>query len=256
MNAYMKDNFSNIAEIYSAFRPEFPPEFIDALCNLSLSKNLVWDCGTGNGQVAKYLAKHFDKVIATDISINQIDKAVRLSNIDYRVESAENASLENKSVDLIVVAQAVHWFDFEKFYREANRFLTGNGIIAVIGYPLFKTDIPELNELIQNFYSNIIGKYWDAERRYIDEKYETIPFPFDEFNMPRFDMKYSWNYDQLVGYLSSWTAVAHYIKEIGKNPLELINEKLKELLPENVMVNINFEIIGRYGFVFEDLIYI
>lgn len=252
----MKDNFSNIAENYAAFRPEFPPEFIDALCGLSLSKKLAWDCGTGNGQVAQYLANNFEKVIATDISKKQIDNAIQFSNIEYRVESAESSTLEKKSVNLIVVAQAVHWFDFRKFYREASRVLDENGIIAVIGYPLLTTDYQNVNDLIQNFYFEIVGKYWDAERRFIDEKYKTIPFPFEEFDMPRFEMSYTWNYAQLIGYLSSWSAVAHYTKQNNKNPLDLIEPELKKLMPEDILIKVNFEIFGRYGFVFDDSIYI
>ena len=252
----MKDNFSDIAENYAAFRPEFPLEFINKLCDLSLKKNLSWDCGTGNGQVAQYLAKKFDKVIATDISKNQIDKAIQLPNIEYRIENAENSSLEKKSVNLLVVAQAVHWFDFRKFYREAGRILSENGVIAVIGYPLFNTDYQKVNNLIQNFYFNIVGKYWDAERRFIDEKYKTIPFPFEEFDMARYEMSYTWRYAQLMGYLSSWSAVAHYKKLNNKNPLEFIDTELKKLMPEGVFINVRFEIIGRYGFVFDDSIYI
>ena len=252
----MKDNFSNISESYLKFRPEFPFEFIDTLCNLSAEKNLAWDCGTGNGQVAKHLAKHFVQVIATDVSKNQIDKAIKLPNIDYRVEAAEHSTLAKKSVNLLVIAQAIHWFDFENFYKEASRVLTNGGIIAAIGYPLFTTDNENLNNAISYFYSEIIGKYWDAERRYIDEKYKTIPFPFEEFDLPKFEMTYHWNYEQLVGYLSSWSAVEHYKKQNNKNPVEFIDDDLRKLMPESFMVDVSFEIIGRYGFVFDDSIYI
>ncbi len=242
-----KDNFSKQASLYQKFRPSYPKALIDRLCEPLPERNLAWDCATGNGQIATILSGKFQNVVATDISAQQLKEAPQKENIIYKVERAEKTSLADTSVNLIVVAQAIHWFDFDHFYAEAKRVLKKNGILAVIGYPLLITEDLELNRLIDYFYKNIVGNYWDAERRYIDDRYSTIPFPFEEFKLPEFEMNYNWTYDQLTGYLESWSAVSHYKSENGTNPLKLIKIPLKKIFNYCENVTIRFEIIGRYG---------
>ena len=124
------------------------------------------------------------------------------------------------------MAQAVHWFNFKTFYNEVERVLKPNGIIAIIGYSLFKSN-SKTDKLIHKFYKNIIGPFWDEERRYLDEKYQTIPFPFQEIETPAFQQEYQWSFDHLIGYLETWSAVKHYEKEKGENPVNLIKNELK-----------------------------
>lgn len=243
----IKDNFSKQAELYQQFRPGYPEKLIALLCDHITNKNLAWDCASGNGQIAKILAQKFEKVIATDISAEQLKKAPRQANIDYRVERAEHTSLPDASVDLIVVAQAIHWFDFKHFYAEAKRVLKKDGVIAIIGYPFMTSEESELNEIISFFNNDVVGNYWDAERKYVDERYSTIPFPFAEFQLPKFEMKYHWNLEQITGYISSWSAVSHYQKKTGANPLELIKIPLRKIFDTVNQVEVRFEIIGRYG---------
>src|SRR2546428_4753450 len=172
----MKDNFSKHSESYAQFRPTYPSELFNFLDEIVPEKRNAWDCGTGNGQVATELAKQFEHVYASDISEEQIANAVKKNNIEYKVEPAEKTSFQPEFFDLITIAQAIHWFDFEEFYKEVNRVLKPNGVIAVIGYYLTNID-PDTDKIIHHFYKNILSSYWDAERRYIDELYQTIPFP-------------------------------------------------------------------------------
>jgi SAM-dependent methyltransferase len=220
---------------------------IDVFCDRIAERKLVWDCATGNGQVASMLSKKFAKVVATDISGEQLKRASQNENIQYKTERAENSSLPDASVDLIVVAQAIHWFDFDAFYAEAKRGLKKDGIIAVIGYPLLTTENPKLDETIRYFYRDVVGSYWDDERKFLDERYETIPFPFGEFQLPEFEMRYRWTYEQLTGYLASWSAVARYQEKNGIHPLELIKIPLKKIFYVDPEIEVRFEIIGRYG---------
>jgi ubiquinone/menaquinone biosynthesis C-methylase UbiE len=243
----MKDNFSNQAQTYAKFRPNYSFALIEEILKHTPNRQLAWDCGTGNGQIAKLLAPYFEQIVATDLSSRQIENATRLPNVSYRVEAAENSSLANHSVDLIVVAQAVHWFDFERFYEEVKRVLNPNGLIALIGYALFTTPNKPLNELIQHFYTNIIGSYWDTERQHIDQKYKTIPFPFVEIPMPKFSMNYHWNLEQLLGYLESWSAVEHYKNKNKTNPIDLITNDLNSIFNQDPVAAITFEIISKIG---------
>jgi ubiquinone/menaquinone biosynthesis C-methylase UbiE len=242
----MKDNFSDNSGDYAKFRPRYPQALIDRLVELVPAKQNAWDCGTGNGQLAAMLAPFFKTIYATDISMEQMREADRSPNIWYSVQPAESTSFENQQFDLITVAQAIHWFQFEDFYYEVKRTLVPNGIIAVIGYGLIQTE-PTLQKIIDHLYRDIVGPYWDAERRYIDEGYKTIPFRFREISMPTFEMQYQWSADQLIGYINTWSAVKHYIKQAGKNPLKDIEASIRECFNDKATVSFGFPLLLRVG---------
>lgn len=223
----MKDRFSNHAEHYQKYRPSYPQELYTFLLNLVSQKEMAWDCGTGNGQVAVELAQYFKQVCATDISEKQLQQAPNLANVMYKVEHAEQTSFADHYFDLITVAQAIHWFDFDSFYKEAKRTLKPSGILAVMGYGLLRTD-DSINLIIDRFYKDIIGPYWDKERTYIDEEYQTIPFPFEEIQTPAFHHTMEWTLAQLTGYLNTWSAVKLYEKKEQVNPLSLVEEELSK----------------------------
>ncbi len=223
-----KDNFSKQADLYARYRPLYPKDLYDYLESICEEKDLAWDCATGNGQVAFEIARFFDKVIATDASQAQIDFAKQSANIDYRVATAENSGLESESVSLITVGQAIHWFDFEKFYAEVSRVAKKNALLAIWGYGLHRIDA-ETDKVIDYFYKDIIGEYWDKERKHIDNAYTTTPFPFEVLPSPVFQMQTSWNLEDLIGYLNTWSSVQKYIKTHQKNPVGLITPELEEI---------------------------
>lgn len=241
----MKDNFSAGSGDYAKFRPRYPQELIDHLLALVPGNRAAWDCGTGNGQIAGMLAPFFKEVFGTDISMQQMREADLSPNIWYSVQPAEKTGFADNQFDLVTVAQAIHWFRFEDFYREVKRTLVNNGVIAVIGYGLIQT-IPPLQKIIDDFYRDIIGPYWDAERKYIDEAYQTIPFPFDEIAMPSFLMEYEWTAAQLIGYINTWSAVKHYIKQNGTNPVTGIELPVKDCFKDDVLP-FSFPLLLRIG---------
>lgn len=244
----MKDNFSVQASLYARFRPTYPPELIDYLAALAPGRISAWDCGTGNGQIAVLLAGHFDQIYATDISEKQLNEAPSHPRIRYALEPAERCSAPDHSFDLIVVAQAIHWFDFDRFYAQVRRVLKPGGVLAVIGYSLFRTDAPAVDDIIhQRFYTEITGPYWDPERRYLDEEYRSIPFPFQEVQMPEFFMRYRWTLSDVTGYLNTWSAVQHYIREHGENPVKLIEQELRHAWGGVVEREITTALLLRVG---------
>jgi ubiquinone/menaquinone biosynthesis C-methylase UbiE len=240
----MKDNFSTRADRYAQFRPTYPDALFGQLFNLVPGKQTAWDCGTGNGQVAQRLAPVFHTVQATDISRQQLDNAVDLPNIHYSVQSAEKTNFPDHHFDLITVAQAIHWFDFDAFYAEAHRTLKPRGILAVIGYnlPRFTAAV---DTIITGFYRDIVGPYWDKERRYIDENYRTIPFPYTDLPMPAFTIDVQWSFDHLIGYIETWSAVKHYQKNRSENPVALIEPRLKAAWGESDQLSGHFPILLR-----------
>lgn len=233
----IKANFSANSSEYAQFRPTYPAELYSFLESLVEQKETAWDCGTGNGQVAGELAKFFKRVEATDISQQQLDNAVKMSNINYSLQPAEKTNFEDNSFDLISVAQAIHWFDFSQFYKEVNRTLKPAGIIAVFGYGLFKSN-EQTNELINHFYRKIVGPYWDLERRYLDEEYRSIPFPFEEIQSPDLEMEIHWDLEHLIGYLKTWSAVKHFQKKHCYNPVDVISGDLRNAFGERGVVKL------------------
>ncbi len=244
-----KDHFSSHSADYRRARPTYPEELYTALAKLTPSHELAWDCATGNGQAAVELAKYFKKVIATDASEEQIRHAQSCPNVEYRVAPAENSGLDNQSADLVTVAQALHWFDFDKFYREAKRVLKPKGIIAAWCYLLFETDDPEITDLIKTFYWDIIGSYWPKERKYLENNYEDIPFPFKTIPPPDIAMHLHWNMQQMVDYLNTWSGVKRYESEKGENPvLAWFKPRLEKLWenPEKLM-KIHYPLVFKVG---------
>lgn len=240
----MKDLFSSHAKDYSRYRPSYPGAIFQFLQKIVPNKKKAWDCATGNGQVAGELANFFEQVYATDISINQLSQAIQKENIHYTKQAAEKTIFPASCFDLVTVGQAVHWFEFKKFYAEVNRVLKKEAVIAIFGYGLFKSD-PATNETIDHFYNNVIGKYWAAERRYLQEGYKTIPFPFKEIEVPQIEMKQHWSLERLLGYLNTWSAVKAYEKEKGENPVEQIKPELQKNFGE--VGEVDFPLLMRIG---------
>lgn len=214
--------------MYARFRPVYPENLYTFLLSVTPERALAWDCGCGNGQVAGVLANYFEKVEASDISSKQLEYAVKKPNIHYQVAPADNTNLPDKSVDLITVAQAIHWFDFNSFYAEVHRVSKPGATLAVWGYSLPEVN-GEIDSIVGNFYADTLGsKYWDAERHFVDEQYRTIPFPFEDMETPEFSINANWQVDHLIGYLNSWSAVQHYIRKNNANPVEQIVDSLRK----------------------------
>lgn len=220
-----EDHFSELASTYSKYRPTYPPQLFKYLYECCNDHSQAWDCGTGNGQAAISLTEYFDNVLATDASEEQIKQATPHPKISYRVGPSENVSLADKSTDLVTVAAAVHWFNFDKFYTEVKRVLKPDGIIAVWGYHLI-TITPEIDKLLIKYYKEILKDHWPERFHYVDTSYADLPFPFEEIKPPKFEMITKWNLDQVAGFLSSWSGTKIYQQKVGRHPLKEIWDEL------------------------------
>lgn len=216
-----EDHFSAQSRQYAQFRPLYPDAMYAYLASIAPGRSLAWDCGTGNGQAAVGLAGYFDRVSATDASADQIAHALPHPKVEYRVEGVEQVSLESGSVDLATVAQAVHWFDFDRFYAEVKRVLKPDGILAVWTYHLPQIS-PQVNMTLRRYYSEVLAGFWPERIRYLEERYRTLPFPFEEIVPPPFEMEARWDRNQLMGFLDSWSATQRYREQKRRHPLEEI----------------------------------
>lgn len=242
----MKDNFSIQADKYAKFRPVYPSVLFDHLIKVVQRKGNAWDSGAGNGQIASGLARSFDAVFATDISKNQIARGHRAENIFYSVQAAEQTDFEDNFFDLIVVGQAIHWFNFEKFYAEVRRTARHGAIFCAVGYSRFQIAEP-IDALVADFYNLVLGDYWDEERKYLKEEYNSIPFPFTPLEVPQMCIDEFWSLDHLIGYLASLSAVRHYIKCHGCDPTHDLRPALQTLWGASRNRRVQFPLYTRLG---------
>jgi ubiquinone/menaquinone biosynthesis C-methylase UbiE len=224
------DHFSSTSREYSFSRPIYPDVLYKFLNDITPNKDMAWDCATGNGQAAIGLCKYFKNVIASDASKGQLEYQFNRNNIIYEMFPAEKANIKDNSVDLITVAQAAHWFDLDKFYKEVTRVAKYSGILAIWSYGMHKidNDLDKVSEKL-NVDGEILGRYWPKETKYVKEDYKTIPFPFKEIPAPKFEMTVNWNLDDLVSYMQTWSAVKRFSTEKKFNPLSLVMREFERL---------------------------
>jgi SAM-dependent methyltransferase len=220
-----KDHFSSHAEGYAAYRPTYPAALIDFLVSCASGSQLALDCGCGTGQLSVLLAGRFDRVVATDASASQIENAKAHPRVEYRVAPAERSALPDAAVDLVTVAQAAHWFDLPRFYAEVRRVGRPQAAIALISYGVLHVE-GESDAVAQRFYWDVLGPYWPPERRHVEDRYRSLPFPFAEIEAPALSMEVSWNLSDLIGYIDTWSAVRELEKGMGRGPVETFQAEL------------------------------
>ena len=226
MTQRFADHFSGVAAGYANYRPRYPDALFDYLAGLVQRCDVAWDCAEGSGQATPALAARFARVIGTDASAAQIRAAAPHPGIEYRVATAEASGLPDRSVDLTTVAQAVHWFDFNRFYAEVRRVSAPGAIIAVWSYGMHRVGDASVDGMLDRFYRDVVGPYWPPERRLIELEYRTIPFSFDEIVPPALEMVEMWTLARLLGYLRTWSAVTRYREVHDVDPVVALAAEL------------------------------
>lgn len=224
MGARFKDHFSERSALYATFRPTYPDALADFLATVAPGGALALDSGCGTGQLTVLLAQHFVQVVGSDASAAQIANAEAAANVAYRVARAEASGLEPGSVDLATVAQAAHWLDLDAFYSEMRRVLRPGGVLALISYGITEMD-GVCGAVVDRFYRDL-GSYWPPERAHVESGYRGLPFPFAEIAAPAFDMTAHWDADQLIGYVSTWSAVKALDSAKGSGAFEAFTADL------------------------------
>jgi SAM-dependent methyltransferase len=217
--------FAAEAAQYAHLRPTYPDSLFNFLSTTLASRDVAWDCATGNGQAATHLAKYFGRVTATDESAEMIAQAPRDPRIEYRVAEAEDSGIEAHSVDLVAVASAIHWFDLSRFYAEVRRVLKPGGVIAAWTYytPVFGNDI---DAIISHLAHNVLKDYWDNRLHYVVDEFHDLPFPFEPIDAPQFRTDMTWNMEDLLGYFETWSSSVRYREATGARPTDLIKGDL------------------------------
>lgn len=222
-----KDHFSGHANLYAQARPHYPDDLFAWIAANAPARGCAWDAGCGNGQASVALAKHFERVIATDPSAQQIDNADPHPRIDYRVEPSERTTLDDDCVDAVTVAQALHWFDLPRFVDEVRRVAKPGALLAAWSYAGCSVT-PEVDTVIAGLYDGTLGTYWPSERRLVDAGYASLELPFAPIAAPAFEMRVEWNAKQLLAYLASWSAAQRYRAATGIDAVASITPTLRE----------------------------
>ena len=241
-----KDNFSKQSDLYVKYRPLYPNELYSYLASLTPGHEQAVDCGTGNGQAAIGLTPYFDKVLATDPSSKQLENCFEHDKVTYKTEQAEHISLPDDSADMLTVANALHWFDLEKFYREANRVIKHNGIIAAWAY-FIPVVSKEIDAVLDHFHFEVLDDYWLPENRLVEKKYTTIPFPYEKISNPSFSYSKEMGLNELIGYLNTWSGTQRYIAQNKHNPTDEVYNKLAKIWPDNEVKIITWNLTLKVG---------
>lgn len=221
------DHFSGHARAYARFRPVYPPHLFAWLASVAPGHERAWDCATGNGQAARGLAPHFREVVATDASAEQLRNAVPHPGVVFGVASAEASGLEAASVDLVTVAQALHWFDLPRFFAEAARVLRPGGVLAAWCY-VQVTVSAEVDAVVDRLYRETVGPFWPPERALVEDGYRSLalPPPFTEVAAPEFEMEMRWTPAELLGYLGTWSAAQRHRRATGRDAVAEVAAEL------------------------------
>lgn len=248
MTVEFKDHFSQVSKEYRTFRPEYPEELFRWLARIAPQQEAALDCGCGTGQAAVALARYFRIVYAVDPSSEQIANAIHDEKVTYSVASAEKTGLPQESLDLIIAAQALHWFDLDRFYPEIHRIARQGAVFTAFSYGLITVN-PEVDKVIKHLYYDNLGHYWPPERRHVDEGYRTLPFPFQEIAIPKFVMTANWDLQHLLGYLATWSAVKEFRARTADNPLKGAEAELRAVWEQEEVKSISWPLVIRAGII-------
>lgn len=237
-----------MAREYARYRPTYPAALYTGVAHAAPRRHVAWDCATGAGQAAVGLAAHFERVVATDLSPRLLREAPHHARVRYLVARAEAAPLASASVDLVTVAQALHWFDVSAFYDEVRRVLAPGGMLAVWTYGTVRLAPPALDDAVQRLYHERLGAYWPAERALVDGGYHSLPFPFAPVAAPRVAMTARWSRAELLGYVRTWSAVERFRASRGVDPVALVEPEIAAAWPpDQERVTVRWPLTLRLG---------
>ena len=126
--------FSNRAEDYRRRRPDYPAAALDAILeNLGDPRRLVAaDVGAGTGISARMLAARGVRVLAVEPNAEMRAVSDAHEGVEWREGTAEGTGLAGGSVDLVLCAQAFHWFRVPEALAEFHRILKARGRLALM----------------------------------------------------------------------------------------------------------------------------
>jgi len=245
------DKFADKAENYDKYRLNYSNEILKCFYDYNFDKNsIIVDIGSGTGKLAKIFLENGNIVYAVEPNDNMRNMAISslngFQNFISINGSSEKTTLQENTIDFIVVGQAFHWFDPPKALEEFKSLLKNNGVLALIWYNR-KTNSIFMNEY-EEFLIKYFPKYNEKNHRDIrgnisDEKIKK--YFVKDYRKIILENKRELNFNELFGgFLSASYSPKEETKEYyeSKNILEILFNKY----------NIN----NKVDFEYETIIYI
>jgi SAM-dependent methyltransferase len=239
------NHFASIAKQYAEFRPHYPDGLVDLLAEHCTQHELAWDAGCGSGQLTVALTRRFANVVGTDPSPEQLQNAQRNFAVRYSLATADLPLLDARSVDLAVSAQAAHWFHWTRYVAEVERVTRPGAVVALVSYGILSVEGREADAIMKRYYLDVAGPYWPPERRHVENGYRDLRWPWPEIETPPTDMTAQWTRDELVGYVSTWSATVRMIKALGPEPYQQMTRELAAVWPEEERRTITWPLTVR-----------
>jgi len=237
-----KDLFSKQAESYAQYRPSYPIAMYDDMFSHTSRSKCAWDVATGNGQAAIPLTRKFKSVYANDISTEQLRNAKHKAGVYYFNCPAESTPFEDNLFDCITVAQSLHWLDQELFFAEMERVAKKGAILAIWSYSQ-----PRVDEIIDNLTDSLyfrgLEKFWAPERKIVDNQYRAMLLPYQELLVKKYEHEFTWEREDYLGYLSSWSAVQTAKDITGEDPLREMSGRVLHYWKEEKQKQAQFNIL-------------
>ncbi len=210
---------------YQSHRPDYPDSLFATLAERAPARRRALDLGCGSGQACRALEAHFDQVLGIDVSLEQL-RAAPAGQARYLAARADALPLADASLDLITVAQALHWFPLPAFFHEAGRVLTGGGLLAIISYGL--CTVVGLEGLVEDFHDRILKPWWPPARWVVVNGYRGVALPWPERSDPApAPIERRWTWRNMAGYLDTWSALVK-ARAAGEDPLAAFLPVLRE----------------------------
>ncbi|MBA3665519.1 MAG: class I SAM-dependent methyltransferase [Bacteroidetes bacterium] len=246
-----EDRFSNRVDNYVKFRPHYPVAVYDHLLSEGVIPKgaVIADAGCGTGISSKLFLKQGHKVFGIDPNKNMLDAAAEFLNDDNFIpvySRAENTSLENKSVDLVICAQAFHWFDKQKAKQEFQRILTPNGYVALMWNDR-RTTSTDFLKVYEDFLQMFGTDYKEVNHKNVQDKKIFESF----FGNTSYNEKVIYNYQDLdfVGLKGRVLSSSYMPTEEHPdfNYMLYCLKKIFQRYQENDKIRIEYDTILYYG---------
>lgn len=241
----MQNPFQQGGAGYAAHRPHYPDDLLCFLADQAPARQLAVDIGCGSGQLTTALAGHFEQVIGVDPSPSQITHAVAGPHIRYQQAAAEKIDITPLKADLIVAAQAAHWFDLPIFYENLTKFAKDKALLALITY-----GVPQVIGPIQSDFADLywgdIHDFWPAARQHVENGYADFDFPFSEVILPALSISCQWGRADILGYVHTWSAVKAAKTAGQKDLIDRFMAHLGDIWGDQIR-EISWPLQGRVG---------
>ena len=193
------------------------------------------DVGCGSGQSILPWTDVFTSCVGTDISPAQIEcarQSVVRDNVKFETCSADKLPFGDKTVDMLICAEAWHWMDHTTVIPEIQRVLKSPGVVAVFGYSRPVLCNPHAEAFIEKFYTDTLKEYWHPKKQHVDDMYKQLPMPYPTKIERIFHHKQTIPCSIFFGFLGTWTA---YITHREQNPsdadiLETLRERVEGIV--------------------------